>query len=101
MEKQNYLDGIIQFAGEVTQEVRQRRQDDLDAMLDQAFDNGMVEGLFLAAKAMLKGKITEEKMTPLLCEQWDLPPSKVTPFITAAKKELKQEESRKNPKTRS
>lgn len=92
---------IFQFMGDAYQDFQQRKQDEAWAAYEETFNEGVMRGAVMAAKAMLNGKIAEDKIETLISKQWKLLPIEAERIIDKARIELQKDaenrEARKNP----
>ncbi|MBD0857080.1 hypothetical protein CU042_11700 [Corynebacterium striatum] len=82
---------ILQFLGDAYQNYQQRKQDEAWAAYQETFNKGVMRGAVLAAKAMLDGKIAEDKIEFLISRQWKLVPFDTQRIIEDARIELQKD----------
>lgn len=80
-----------QFVDDTFQDFQQRKQDEARAAYAETFTEGVMRGALLAAKAMLDGKIAEDKIEALISRQWKLLPFDARRIIEKARIELQKD----------
>ena len=81
-------DKIINFVARSHQDAQQRKKEEAWAEYEKNFTEGVMRGAIMASKAMLDGKVAEDKIEILITQHWNLPPSETRKIIEKARIEL-------------